>query len=555
MRSIASNFCLGRRRRAKVRAYMRGYRKLRDTGRLALAAQLKDRMAYVCPQLHHPTNGDFFFGAGRSCADRVLVQYLLVRFAGLEFNRCVATSGNERSHISLPLPRAWRDILREAGISVAETKSRLKWRLEVAKQLIRGSLITASLVLQSWRSKCSLPAERAFFYGIAESNLPLEKSAHPQSRNIFSWYAHWPGRSKKICVLEHDSESASPRKIDDLIVRTGKPIPLPRTPAGRAALLRWAAVAILLAVRDLMQGRWVTSVLLGECARAACVRFTERESLPKVSLFHNSSWLYRPLWTYEAASRGSDCVVYFYSTNIISLKTKTEDSTQENCWHSVTWPNYLVWTEAQRQFIRSSCDYNAHIEVVGEIDFVNTLPIPPNISPGFLALFDVQPVRDSFYQSLGLSPEYYIPDVAVRFVEDVFELAKHHRLAVVYKMKRDIGKKLHRRYRAVIEKLAEDPQFKIIDASIDVFELAQQSCLGVSMPFTSTAHWVRKAGKPSCFYDPTESLLKDDEASNGINFVAGKMALGCWIERSLQKQEASHQTLALSASNILTTSG
>jgi len=74
------------------------------------------------------------------------------------------------------------------------------------------------------------------------------------------------------------------------------------------------------------------------------------------------------------------------------------------------------------------------------------------------------------------------------------------------------------------------------------------------MPFTSPAHWVRKAGRTSCFYDPTQLLHVDAEACHGIDFVAGKIALDHWIERSLQTR-GPKQTLSASASNVSTMSG
>ena len=49
------------------------------------------------------------------------------------------------------------------------------------------------------------------------------------------------------------------------------------------------------------------------------------------------------------------------------------------------------------------------------------------------------------------------------------------------------------------------------------------------MPFTSTALIARELGRPSCYYDPTGLVQKDDRAAHGIEIVSGREELARWL--------------------------
>jgi hypothetical protein len=51
------------------------------------------------------------------------------------------------------------------------------------------------------------------------------------------------------------------------------------------------------------------------------------------------------------------------------------------------------------------------------------------------------------------------------------------------------------------------------------------------MPFTSTALIARHLGKPSCYYDPTGLVQKNDRAAHGIPIVTGMEELKSWFDQ------------------------
>ena len=69
-----------------------------------------------------------------------------------------------------------------------------------------------------------------------------------------------------------------------------------------------------------------------------------------------------------------------------------------------------------------------------------------------------------------------------------------------------------------------------VDPDTSAYKLIEQCSAAISMPFTSTALVARELGKPSCFYDPTGLIQRDDRAAHGIPIMIGRVELQTWLE-------------------------
>ncbi len=69
-----------------------------------------------------------------------------------------------------------------------------------------------------------------------------------------------------------------------------------------------------------------------------------------------------------------------------------------------------------------------------------------------------------------------------------------------------------------------------VDPDTSAYKLIEKCSAVISMPFTSTALIARELGKPSCFYDPTGLIQRDDRASHGIPIMIGRDELQAWLE-------------------------
>jgi polysaccharide biosynthesis PFTS motif protein len=255
------------------------------------------------------------------------------------------------------------------------------------------------------------------------------------------------------------------------------------------------------------------------------------EKLAQDYLFHNSNHIFRPLWTYEVEKRGSRVLFYFYSTNCETFKTNANYPLQENTWHVMSWSNYLVWDQHQADFIKRCVgNFGHHIHIVGSIWFSTSSKSMQSIySEKSIAVFDVQPMRDSFYCVLGQSNDYYTPRIVNQFLTDICDTFLGRNYTILFKEKRDIGNLAHKNYRKHVEKLRNNEQFISVEPALDAKRLIEQSAAVISMPFTSTALIGRELGKPSIYYDPFGQIQKDDRAAHGIKVVTGEKELHDWM--------------------------
>jgi len=70
-----------------------------------------------------------------------------------------------------------------------------------------------------------------------------------------------------------------------------------------------------------------------------------------------------------------------------------------------------------------------------------------------------------------------------------------------------------------------------VDPDISAYRVIEASTAVISMPFTSTALIARELGKPSCYYDPTDMIQKDDRAGHGIDIISGPEELRKWFKK------------------------
>jgi polysaccharide biosynthesis PFTS motif protein len=130
--------------------------------------------------------------------------------------------------------------------------------------------------------------------------------------------------------------------------------------------------------------------------------------------------------------------------------------------------------------------------------------------------------------------EYYIPWNANKFLKDTHEVIKKVGGVMVFKRKRDVGRRLHRSYHRTIQGLIGTSNFQEFDPDISASALIENCIAVISAPYTSTALIGRRLGKPSVYYDPNGICEKDDRAAHGIPILSGVSELREWIGVTLE---------------------
>ena len=531
---ILTNF-LRLRARKRLRVMMRGYRLLRNSGQLDKIANIKEVLTKT------PINGCkgrvsiYLFGAAIEDSELVIRQYLLLRVGGLSLNKSLLYYfGSENSNLTHPLPAQWQAELERHGIIVATRRSSLMWNSYVLLLVIRGIITVFKHIYDNSvtvaKLKPSVTLDRyAYFSTLTKGNLPIKKSGG-KSYDLFTWYYDKIGYSNNIETLCHSVNGVCLGVTPDVsIVYLPLPVPALSTYRGLTHFLLWSINAICLSCFDLLRGRWWNAFILHEAVMAARVRIQSSDKLARDYMFHNSNWFYRPLWTYEAESKGSRILFYFYSANVEQLRKPNGKKGIGYGWQAANWPNYLVWDQYQASFIRDEVDKQATITEVGPIWFnASDIEIEP-FPLGTVAIFDVQPIRDSFFQTLGADTEYYTPNTANQFLLDVYDVLTKSNYKLALKRKRNLGKLLHPKYQKLITEMTSFPELINVDPDVSALEVIESCCAVISMPFTSTALLARVLGKPSIYYDPLGFIQKNEADAHGIVLISGKEELEKWL--------------------------
>lgn len=509
---------------------------MRTSGRLATIAAVKQDLTEKALLANTACLSPTIFGAALQSAELALRQYLLVHLGGLNLNSAllISVSAPQRK-VAFPLPHEWRQIVADHGFKVDHFRCALLWHGYTLAMLSYGIWRCFKVLMESIRSSRTKPdtlEPYVYFVGLGSNNLPQPETAAP-SHDIVSWYLQWSRRDLSIRSVCHGITGTTEFDIENIRVRPQRnPVPSMHGISEMLGFLRWTAGATLLAVLDLLRGRWWHAVLLGEATLSAKARAIPPTLLARSYLFHNSSWIYRPLWTYETERLGTEVTLYFYSTNSEPFKRHNEYPAPYYGYKAMNWPRYWVWDDYQADFIRRVATGNPQTLIVGPIWFSGTADHLPTTERA-VAVFDVTPLRDTRYCSLGLDIEFYTPATTNKFLKDISDATSRRGGQLLWKRKRNTGRAAHPHYRYFVEQLDKQSHVSLISPEVSAIKVIEASAVTISMPFTSTAIIARDLGKPSVYYDPTGKLQGDDRAAHGIPVLCSQNALEEWLASHL----------------------
>lgn len=521
--------------RARLRHVMRGYRVLKQSGHLNRIAAVNQALTEHTLALPKGDFSSYVMGCGAEFGEIVVRQYLLIRIGGINLNRALLLAlGRERGQVVFPLPREWRKILTQHGFKVANFRSALLWQFYVCALLLYGVVQIGKIAfagIMSRKGAILNQSRYAYFVALGPGNLPQDINGS-QSHDVISWYLQWPGMKPNIEAVHHSVAHASPTAVGNIAVLPQcRPLPDLTGWGSTINYAVWGVGAIVIATLDCLRGRWWHALLLNQAALASQARILHVDSLAREYLFHNSDWIYRPLWTYEAERRGSGILLYFYSTNCETFKNLDGYPPIYFGYKAMNWPRYLVWDKYQADFVRRAVGEYANCSVVGPIWFQSSAVEMPRFDKPSVTVFDVAPHRHSRYVTLGLDNEFYTPTVTNPFLEHILNTTRQYDFDMLWKMKRNIGRIAHPFYRRLADQLANNKHVMLVDPEISAIRVIESSVAVISMPFSSTALIAKEMGKPSIYFDPSKTVLKDDRAAHGIQVIYEIDELEDWLKK------------------------
>ena len=435
----------------------------------------------------------------------------------------LASAGNQFPMI-VRVPAPWRAFLRSCGLRV-HFLSMVAWQVEILQKFLDG--------LRCYRRLCrTLPPAPAVPYAVLSGlhgNSYTSVLRNKKAQDFLVWFRagffqphYW--------IVPASAEVY--QAVDDC---TFVPTPFPGLPVKEHAEFRSASrTAIFSAVLKLCVGRWQDAYMLADRLEEIYMKFVPVQDLAKAYVFTNSVYIYRPLWTYEAARRGAEILLFFYSTNTFNI---TLAGVQTNgyapAYSLMSWPLIYTQHENHKQFLDDILSSPADIRVVG------TIPYEDNAAdidlPGALKIvyLDVQPFRAAFMASIGRPCHFYTEDISRQAFQDLVSFARENNAQLFIKPKRDVGKRLSPAYRKMLHDTAQKNFVKILDPYISPQRLCQDADIVICQPFTTAALFAQLTGKPVAYYDAQGIFMKDQPACQGITLLSGRQELARWLSEQV----------------------
>ena len=515
------------KKRSKIRSYMRGYNFLNKSQKLSYLTQLKDLLVLTSSSGIQLQN--LFKSPEKICLHQLLVSNLF----NIEFNKSILRAlVHPKKKLHHALPKQWRDVLEKEGFIVNTFENRFFWYFFQMRMYLTG-LATGIIEFKRLINKHKIP-KTLFIYldNLTKNNLPNDDF---QDNNILDWVINRNNKTQFNSIYHSVKNTKQFRFKNKSIRFIDSVIPLMNSTKNILQYTLWLTTNSFLYLF-----KSEDRLLFREKVFNKLVKLSNANQLPKECYFHNSNHVFRPLWTYAAAKKGVEILFYFYSTNIASVKLKGEKYIQMNNWNIVTWPNYLVWNQTQFDFIRKHTLFKSKIEIVGPIPFrkTNDFKIKKSNKKRLL-VFDIQPLRASFYQSVALNNEYFTPNNSITFLDDINNLASLFDLEIILKRKRTTPL-VDKKYLRKINQLSLTGRWLFIDPDLDAYQVSKKikPIASISTPYSSTGIITSRFKIPTIYYDSTSKIDESLKANNEICVLNNFESLTEWFTLIDQKNNA-----------------
>lgn len=269
------------------------------------------------------------------------------------------------------------------------------------------------------------------------------------------------------------------------------------------------------------------SLLGRDFAYCSAISTLDEAGLIEGVLLTTSSYVEQQLWVRKIARSRVHMVWYSQSAQLITYKVDRISSAIPNyqwIYAGVHW----VWTKKFGEYICKICTHSI-FKIVGPI--IWCLPKSSVIKADCLriAVFDVPPFSHKYSISrLGVFPNYYCPENLLAFINAVVNLKAsleselNISVEIILKNKRKERGWANKIYSKRVSNLALHGVFSIASSDINLFELISSCNLVIAYPFSSPPYISEHMGIPAVYFDPTDSIIRDDfsDSKNLLHFIS-----------------------------------
>lgn len=254
--------------------------------------------------------------------------------------------------------------------------------------------------------------------------------------------------------------------------------------------------------------------------------FFKLKNIEVTTIFNDISRIIKPLWI---NNHNVKSYILLYSANNFNILAPNKISNNYiNQFGSslYTWKNYILYCQSHFTLLRkdlSNYEYN----------LLNGQPFPyegKSIDLNskqhkdflYMSIFPVDPIKLRFLEKSYRAYNYYTYKNVRLFLEKSLNFLKLNKNYIMYFKTKRFNKKYHVNYiNSLINNLDEQTKKRVIILNYEIssFSIIKASDLVISVPYTSTAHIAKKLGKKTYYFDPTDTLDKENIQFNEIPLI------------------------------------
>ena len=453
----------------------------------------------------------------------------------LEFRHELLRSlGEDTYSIEYPIPKNWQLVLTDSGFKVNSRKCDRLWLLFCLRKWWKGIFLCLEAVFEPKRNdddivrKIQDGGSWALFADLSLNCITKKRDNSP-SYNLRSWFQGYLSTDEAFTASGRRLSCSACQQHDVLYSKSGL-----LSLRGVNQRINFLFTSILAALECLLRSWNNTFELLvfQEYAMLKKAAVQLNDHLPKSIFFSNSSYLVRPLWTFLAEQRSTKVVMYYYSTNNEPKGQKAEKEWVHPGYALSAWRNLMVWHERQCAFFKSTISDDIQCEVVGPIWFEDCPEPLKEDSSIDIAIFDVTPLRSSWYLRMCPPRDYYTSENGIHFLEEIVDVCRLLKVKPSIKYKRPpiISSLFDRRYMNAVAKMVTSGDLKLLESEQSAQHYIKSAKMVISRPYTSTAYMAMQLGCPSVFFDSSGITSHKDESAAGVPVLTNTEVLKSWID-------------------------
>lgn len=464
--------------------------------------------------------------------DLCIKQFVLFRIICIrELVKKIAISLGSGKKLCHPIPKEFRKFFVNEGVKFNNFKCNLGLFLFCVTQIIKAAYEVFKTFFEFKNSRTKKHIQFCSMPGDYNPNLEINKID-----DVISWFTkNYFKKNKTYDEIYCNNKFNSFYRKDIKIYGNGKKIPQLFF-FRRFFFLFWSIFFLFFCFIKLLRGSWYYSLLSFEFILSKKVQLSD--NIAKEFFFSNSEYLYRPLWTYEAANKGSNISLYFYSSSFLGYRLKGSYLPNEAGTECMNWPNIIVWTKPllnyfKKEIKNKDINFKFFSKPISHSDANLNINFTKNKKNFYLLVYDVPPRRKSIRDQYMIGDSYRTDLNGINFLRDIKNIAFKKNMILLLKPKRKLDKEYSRKYIKFYQNMLKGDRIFIFDHQVSNSKLIQISDAVISIPWTSTAFIAKYYNKPTIFYDPTSKLDDKDRGRQGVDLIRGVNELESWLTKVL----------------------